>query len=71
MSVIFDVFNLFNSNTVLAVSEQWGRFYYDYREYPTVDPENRTNVFVSSSSYGQPLTIEDPREIRLGLRVSF
>ncbi len=65
LTLMVDVFNVFNSDTVLAVSERWG--FYDY----VWDAHPEESAFDPSSSYQQPLAIEDAREVRLGVRLSF
>ncbi len=67
LSFFVDAFNVLDSDTVTAVSERWGDYYYDYID-PT-DPEY--NEWVESSTYGTPLSIQTPREIRLGAKFSW
>jgi hypothetical protein len=71
LTVMVDVFNLFDSDTVLEVSERWGSYEYDFSSYPDQDPNEELNVFVPGSTFGAPLDTEDPREIRIGARFSF
>lgn len=71
LTVMVDVFNLFDSDTVLDVQERWGTFEYDYISYPDQDPDSEYNVFVPGASFGLPTDTEDPREIRLGARFTF
>lgn len=59
-----DAFNVFNSDTALSVDAYWGNYRYDFR-----NPSRST--FQKRSAYGRTLTIERPREIRLGVRFSF
>jgi len=67
LSFFVDVFNVLDSDTVTAVSERWGDYYYDY-----TDPSDPvTNEWVESSTYGTPLAIQSPREIRLGAKFSW
>ncbi len=65
LTLLVDVFNVFNSDTVLSVQERWGTYYYDYQDHPG------NSEWVPSSGYKQPTSVESPREIRLGARVSF
>ncbi len=65
LRLMIDVFNTFNSDTVTAVSERWGTYYYDWENHP------EGSEWVPRSSYGSPLEIERPREIRLGAKLSF
>jgi hypothetical protein len=71
LTVMVDVFNLFDSDTVLEVSERWGSYEYDFSSYPDQDPAEELNVFVPGSTFGAPIDTEDPREIRLGARFTF
>jgi len=71
LTVMVDVFNLFDSDTVLDVQERWGTFEYDYISYPDQDSGSEYNVFVPGASFGLPTDTEDPREIRLGARFTF
>jgi hypothetical protein len=67
LSFFVDAFNVLDSDTVTEVAERWGDYYYDYTD-PT-DPV--TNEWVQSSSFGTPLEIQAPREIRLGAKFSW
>jgi hypothetical protein len=67
LSFFVDAFNVLDSDTVTSVSERWGDYYYDY-----TDPSDpTTNEWVQSSTYGTPLDIQTPREIRLGAKFSW
>jgi hypothetical protein len=67
LSVFVDAFNVLDSDSVTEVAERWGDYYYDY-----IDPTDPAyNEWVQSSSYGIPLEIQDPREIRLGAKFSW
>jgi hypothetical protein len=65
LSLYLDVFNLFNTGTVIDRNTSWGRYYYDYRDHPA------GSEWVGSSSYGQASLIEPPRVIRLGAKIDF
>lgn len=65
LSVFADGFNIFNSNTVTSVDGRWGEYRYDYRNHPA------GSSWRSRSAYGTPIDVESPREIRLGLKLSF
>ncbi len=65
LSVMFDVFNVLNSDTVVDVQERWGTYYYDYETHPD------GSEWDQSSSFAAPLAVEDGREVRLGVRLSF
>ena len=67
LSFFVDAFNVLDSDTVTEVSQRWGDYYYDYTD--PGDPV--TNEWVSSSSYQSPLSIQTPREIRLGAKFSW
>ena len=67
LSFFVDAFNVLDNDTVTSVAQRWGDYYYDYVD-PT-DPEY--NEWVQSSTYGTPLTIQTPREIRLGAKFSW
>lgn len=66
LNVFVDAFNVFNSDTVTSVNTTWGRYYYDYTVGPTTDGWDGPR-----SGYRNPLSIEAPRELRLGARFSF
>jgi len=59
LSVMFDVFNVLNSDTVLEVQDRWGTYYYDYTNHPD------GSEWVQSSAFGAPLRVENGREVRL------
>jgi hypothetical protein len=65
LTLLLDVFNLFDSDTVLGVQERWGTYDYVWDAHP------EESEWLDSSSYGAPVTREFAREIRLGARVSF
>jgi hypothetical protein len=65
LTLMVDVFNVLNSDTVLEVRERWG--FYDY----VWDAHPDESEWVPSSSYKQAVDVEDAREIRLGARFSF
>ncbi len=65
LGIFLDAFNLFNEDTVLEVNQRWGEYRYNFRNHPA------GSTWRPSSSYGQPLAIERPRELRLGVRFSF
>ncbi|MCU0303848.1 MAG: TonB-dependent receptor [Thermoanaerobaculales bacterium] len=64
LGLFVDAFNVLDSDTVTEVSERWGDYYYDY-----LDPA--AGEWVESSTYGTPLDIQTPREIRLGAKFSW
>lgn len=65
LKVFVDVFNVFNSDTILDRSTQWGTYRYNWRDHPD------GSTWQPSATYGQATRIERPREIRLGARLSF
>jgi hypothetical protein len=65
LTLILDVFNALNSDTVLEVSERWGTYYYEWDAHP------EESEWVESSGYKAPLEVEQAREIRIGARFSF
>ena len=65
LGIFVDAFNLFNSDTVLDVTQRWGEYRYNYRNHPA------GSTWRPSSAYGQAVAIERPRELRLGVRFSF
>lgn len=67
LSLFVDAFNVLDSDTVTAVSERWGDYFYDWQD--PADPT--TNEWVQSSTYKTPLDIQTPREIRLGAKFSW
>ncbi|MGE5235208.1 MAG: TonB-dependent receptor [Acidobacteriota bacterium] len=52
-------FNLLNKSTVLNVSQQWGTY------------RISSGSWSQTSSYGEPTTIENPRQVRAGIRIEF
>ena len=54
-----DVFNLFNSATVL------------YRDNRVGDFDARGGVFTKNPTFNQPTQVQSPRIVRLGVRVAF
>lgn len=60
LDVFADAFNLLNADTVTAVDQRWG----------TVSPK-ATNKWTPRTAYGAATAMEAPREIRLGLKLSF
>ncbi len=64
-SVFGDVFNVFNSDTALSVDSNAGTYRYNYKNHPA------GSTFQARSAYRNVLTVERPREIRLGARFSF
>jgi len=65
LTVFADAFNVLNSDTELSVDGNLGTYRYDYRDHPA------KSTFQARSAYGTVLSIERPREIRLGARFSF
>jgi hypothetical protein len=65
ITVFADAFNVLNSDTALSVDNNLGTYRYDYEDHPT------GSTFQARSAYGTILSIERPREIRLGARFSF
>jgi Carboxypeptidase regulatory-like domain len=60
LTISGEVFNLLNNNTTLDNYNRWGSY------------NARTNTFSGPrSDYGTPYTIENPREVRLGVRLEF
>ena len=67
LALFVDAFNVLDSDTVTSVAQRWGDYFYDYID-PT-DPE--FNEWVQSSTYGTPLDIQTPREVRIGAKFSW
>ncbi len=65
LSVILDAFNLFNDDAVTGVQTRWGTYRYQWDAHP------EESYWQSSSAFAQPTAIEDPREVRIGVRLSF
>jgi hypothetical protein len=61
LGVSLEGFNVLNSDTELDVGGRWG--YYDF--------DDEEEFIGPRSSYGKPTSIENPREIRLGVRFEF
>jgi hypothetical protein len=60
LTASLECFNCLNSDTVLSVSTRWG----DYRL-------GNSNPWRPNGSFGDPTQIENPREIRAGIRLDF
>jgi hypothetical protein len=65
ISIFADVFNVLDSDTVTAIDEQWGFYVYDWRDHPD------GSFWDPSSTYLDPLSIQTPRQIRLGAKFSW
>lgn len=65
LGVFLDAFNVLNEDTVTDVSTRWGEYRYNYRDHPA------GSSWRSTSSYSTATAIERPRELRLGVRLSF
>ena len=60
LTVSGEVFNVLNNNTMLDTYQRWGNY------------NANTNTFSGPrSDYGTPYTIEQPRQVRLGVRLEF
>lgn len=75
ISIFADGFNILNSNTTTAVDERYGEYRYDYRNHPAgsrwverIEKDDEGNVI---PLWGKPTAIESPREIRVGVKLSF
>lgn len=64
LNLFADAFNLLNSDTVTAVDQRWGSL-----TYKPASPA--TSTWASRTAYQAPTAMESPREVRLGLRLSF
>ncbi len=65
LSLFVDAFNALDSEKVTSVSQRWGDYYYDYQDHPD------GSEWAPTSSFGTPLSIQQPRVIRLGAKFSF
>ncbi len=65
LSLMVDVFNVLDADTVTEVQERWGTYSYAWDNHPD------GSEWVESSGYGRALSIQLPREVRLGVRLSF
>ena len=65
LTLMADVFNLLDADAVTAVQARWGTYYYQWDAHP------EESEWVGSSGYARELAIQNPREIRLGMRVTF
>ncbi|HPC83444.1 MAG TPA: TonB-dependent receptor [Thermoanaerobaculaceae bacterium] len=65
LSVFADGFNIFNSNTVTGVDARWGEYRYNYRDHPA------GSTWRPRAAFGAPTEVESPREVRLGVKLSF
>ncbi len=65
LSLFLDVFNVTNESTVLAVDDWYGTYRYDYTDHPD------GSTFSTRNGYRQALSIERPRQYRLGVKYSF
>jgi hypothetical protein len=65
LTLMVDVFNVFDSEKVTSVSTRWGDYRYQWDAHP------EESEWRGSSSYETPLSIQTPRQIRLGAKFSF
>jgi hypothetical protein len=65
ISAFVDVFNVGNENTVLSVDDWYGTYRYNYRNHPN------GSTFSTRAAYGEPQSIEAPRQYRIGVKYSF
>ncbi|MEW6338175.1 MAG: carboxypeptidase regulatory-like domain-containing protein [Acidobacteriota bacterium] len=65
LALFLDAFNVFNEGTITDVNERWGDYRYDYEDHPD------GSTWRPSSTFGETLSIERPRELRIGARFSF
>ncbi|CAM2006502.1 TonB-dependent receptor [Acanthopleuribacter pedis] len=75
LSLMVDVFNLLDEDTVIEVRDRWGDYRYDFRNHP--EDSFFSEAFVSDaqgnrvSRLGSVLERESAREMRLGVKASF
>lgn len=75
LSLMVDLFNLFDADTVTAVRERWGDYRYNFRNHP--EDSFFSEAFVSDADgesvprLGSVIEREQAREMRLGLKASF
>jgi hypothetical protein len=60
LGLMVDVFNVFNENTPIVSQDSVGSY----------DVASGT-FFTSPGGFGSPITIQEPRTIRLGVRMRF
>jgi hypothetical protein len=65
LTLMADVFNVFDSDKVIEVSERWGDYRYQWDAHP------EESEWRQSSSFMAPLDIQEPRSIRVGAKLSF
>jgi hypothetical protein len=65
LGLFVDVFNALDSDKVTEVDTQWGWYVYDWEDHPG------GSFWDPSSRYEDPLDIQTPREVRLGVRFSW
>jgi hypothetical protein len=65
LTLMVDVFNVFDSDKVTAVSTRWGDYRYQWDAHP------EESEWRESSSFRTPLSIQTPRQIRLGAKLFF
>jgi hypothetical protein len=65
LGLFVDVFNVLDSDKVTEVDTQWGWYVYDWEDHPG------GSFWDPSSRYEDPLDIQTPREIRLGVKFSW
>ena len=64
LGLFVDAFNVFDSDKVTDLVERWGDYYYDYTNPGVPD-------WAPSSAFMDPESIQTPREIRLGAKLSW
>lgn len=65
LGLVIDAFNVFNDDAVTAVQQRWGTYRYQWDAHP------EESYWQSSSAFGQPTDVVDPREVRVGVRFAF
>jgi hypothetical protein len=65
LTLMVDTFNALDSDKVTSVVQRWGDYAYDYEDHPA------SSEWRPSSTFGDAVSIQRPREIRLGAKLSF
>jgi hypothetical protein len=65
LTLMVDAFNVLDSDEITSVSQRWGDYDYVWDAHP------EESGWFESSSFGSTLSVQRPREIRLGARLAF
>lgn len=65
LTLMVDAFNVLDSDEVTLVQQRWGDYFYQWDAHP------EESEWAPSSTYKDPISIQTPREVRLGAKLTF